>query len=610
MARLYVTSSRIRAQRAREVCSELSVSGSYEGKRCFARSYRKPASNEESFLRVGQDRFLAIAGTAIFNGGLGEERKEEIYELFVDGGVESVRSKILGHYAIVIKRNNEVTLFTDPLGSFSLYYTLSNESWFASNSLHACAVSCDHVSLDATRLIATILQSGLPADRTIYQEIRRLFGTQVLRANTADGSLHVENCDLPTYSLPERPASVSEAVDLYGERVRSVFERIAKIEDTGVMLTGGLDSRTVLAGLLEQGKAPTILSGTGNNSTKPIESDYQIARRIAKSFGLDFHKMDWSDRQPHSRVELKKSFRRHGFRHEVYGSPKSMVEYLEGAMGDKPKLILGGYSPSFTDIEPWNINEEKLNIEDLIKNYIDDHFYSGNIKKESEYKNIVYNDTIRSIKNRKNEFRCEGGSKKEFSKSRLDLRINRDARFANFVNNFTHYIDPFRLKKLYDPLKNIDPKFRDGRRFQIGVISSKIPNLTKIEAISRFKKVKVSNGVVEEKKFEITWRDKVSAKYVKEKTKNILDKFVPSAVAEAVDAVRKASSAVWPQVHKDHAMEREYSRRLSDHKVVRQCVRDVPALSLKALARLEYFIVGIDSVDNTIKDRSSSDPQT
>jgi hypothetical protein len=583
------------------------VSGTYGEEGCFARSYRKPSTEKETFQKVGQDSFLAIAGTAIFDGGLGEEKKEEIYELFAQGGVENVRSKLLGHYAIAVKRDDKITLFTDPLGSFSLYYASGDGSWFASNSLHACAVSCDRVSLDATRLIATILQSGLPADRTFYEEIRRLLGMQVLRANTAEGSLHVESCDPPTYSLPERPSSVSEAIDLYGERVRSVFERIAKIGDIGVILTGGLDSRTVLAGLLNQELSPTILSGTGNNSTKPLESDHDIARKIAESFGLDFYEMDWSDRQPHSRGKLERSFERHGFGHEVYGSPESMVKYLRGSTTEKPELIVGGYSPAFTDIEPWEGGKGEFEMGNLLEEYLDDHFRTENVKCKDEYRRKIKRDVEKSVEYRKNKIGESAVSRSELSKSRVDLRINRDARFANFANKFTHYLDPFRVKKLYDPLKNMDPNFRHKRKLQVGVINNKKSQLTKIEAVSRFEKVNVSNGVVEEKEFEITWRDKVSAKYVKEKTKNILGKFVPSAVAEAVDAARKASSTIWPQVHKDHAMGREYSRRLSEHKVVRQCVRDVSALSLKALARLEYFIVGIDSVDKTIKERSTPD---
>jgi hypothetical protein len=605
MSRLYVTSSRTRAQRADDACSELRPSGSYEGGGCFARSYRKPTSDEDSFLRLGPDRFLAIAGTAIVDGGLGEEKKEEIFELFLDGGVDRVRSQILGHYAIAVKRDDEITLFTDPLGSFALYYTRGDDSWFVSNSLHACAASCDQVSLDATRLAVTILQSGLPADRTFYRGIRRLFGSQVIRINTAEDGLRVDDHAPLSYALPKQPASVSEAVERYGERVRSVFRRIAEIEDIGVLLTGGLDSRTVLAGVLDQGKAPTILSGTGNNSTELVDRDHKIARKIAGRLGLDFQEMDWSDRQPHSRGELERSFKKYGFKHEVYGSPESMVGDLKGETRHPPRLLLGGYSPAFTDIKPWETDKEILGLEDLIDHYLNKEACEDCIRTREAYGRVVRGDVLRRVAERRGRLGEKGDAVEEFVRSRLDLRINRDARFANFVNAFTHYVDPFRIKALYEPLKKMSAKVRSGNSLQIGIIRELKSELTNVEVLSRWVRKEVRNGKLEKKEVGAEPRNRIKKEYIKEKVKNISDRYAPDAVVEAMEAARKAASVAWPQIHKDHAMRRAYTRRLAESGVVQESFRDVSALSLKALARLEYFAAGIKSVADTSGESTS-----
>lgn len=606
MSRLYVTSSRTRAQRAGDVCSELRPSGSYEGEGCFARSYRKPSNGRESFLRVGSDSFLAIAGTAIYDGGLGEEKKEEIYELFVDGGIERVRSQILGHYAIAIKREDEITLFTDPLGSFTLYYTRGEESWFASNSLYACAASCDRVSLDATRLIATILQSGLPADRTFYRGIRRLFGTQVLRSNAARGTLHVEECQPPTYSFPEQPSSVSDAVDKYAERVREVFGRIAEVEEIGIMLTGGLDSRTVLAAVLDQGRAPLIISGTGNNSTKTNEQDHRIAKKIARKFGLDFDEVDWSDNQPKSRGEIKKSFEKYGFKHEVYGSAKGMVNYMK--MG-KSKIILGGYSPIFTRKEPWKEKRSKFKMKDLVNKYITKREYAEDIAKSKKYKKEMEKDVKRSIDKRKSSFRSSNNTLKRYCIERIDMRVHRDARFANFANEFANYVDPFRTKMLYDPLRCISPNLRGGKKIQVGLIDRLEESLAKVNFYTGWHRKKLENKGLVKYKIDLTLKERISKFYLKKKVSNLLNRYAPGPVKRAVNEIRKAASTVWPQLHKEHAMKREYSRRLDDQEEVQQFVDDVSDFPLKALARLEYFAAGIESVADTIEGRSPSDTQ-
>jgi hypothetical protein len=608
MSRLYVTSSRTRAQRAEDACSALRPSGSYEEKGCFARSYRKPAGNEDSFLRLGPDCFLAIAGTAIVDGDLGVERKEEIYELFVDGGVERVRSQILGHYAIAVKRDDEVTLFTDPLGSFPLYYTRDEESWLASNSLHACAVSCDHVSLDTSRLTTTILQSGLPADRTFYRGIRRLFGSQVIRANTAD-ALHVDECASPTYSLPRAPTSVSDAVEQYVEQVRSVFSQIAEVGDIGVMLTGGLDSRTVLAGLLDQGGAPTVLSGTGNNSTKTSAEDHRVARTIAQKFGLDFHRMDWSDRQPHTRDELARSFQKYGFKYEVYGSPKGMIRYLKGEGKETPKVILGGYSPAFTKNNPWEREGEKVRVSNLVEEKSLKKTGEIEISGKEKYRREISKDMENNIKMRSgNNLGGEEGIN-DVPRALMGLRVQRDARFSNFVNEFTHYVDPFRIKRIYDPIKEMNKEVRGKRKLQIGSIKRMSRKLSDVRVYSGWERKKIEGGELRDSRPNLSMKDRLSKKYIRRKLANLVSRNTPSVVKEAVETAKKAVSAVWPQIHKDHAMRREYSERLADREVVRQCVRNVSVLPLKALARFEYFVVGAESVADTIEERSTSDSQ-
>jgi hypothetical protein len=578
------------------------VSGNYEGRECFARAYRKPSTKKESFLRAGEDGFLAIAGTAIFDGGLGTEKKEEIYELFVRGGVENVRSKVLGHYAIAVKQEDKITLFTDPLGSFALYYTCGNDSWLASNSLHACAASCNHVSLDATRLVATILQSGLPADRTFYHGIRRLLGPQVIRADAADGSFRVERHEPSTHGFENPPSSVSEAVEQYVERVRSVFDRITEVGEIGVLLSGGLDSRTVLAGVLDQGMAPTVLSGTGDNSRKSDDRDRKIARKIAREFGLNFQKIDWSDRQPHSRSRLKESFEKYGFKHEVYGSPERLTGFLE----ESQKLILGGYSPVFTRKPPRKSGKKKFDEESVLKEYIKKE-YQKDAKKEKGYLEKVKKDVESSIENRNFKQSEKVESLGDFSAVVFDLKINRNARFANFVKEFASYVDPFRTKVLYDPLKTVNRTFRKGRRIQSRAIAEMESGLAEIEVCSGWEKKRIHRGFLEDEKFEITLRDRLSKKYIKRKASSVVDKYIPTAVTEAAETLRKASSAVWPQIHKDHAMKREYSRRLSGWEVIQQHVSDVSTLSLKALARLEYFAVGIKSVSDTIGKSFTSD---
>lgn len=594
MSRLYVTSSGTRAQKAKETCSELRTSGSYEGTHCFARSYRKPSSTGDSFLEVGEDNFIAMAGTIVFDGGLGTEKKEEIYEMFVERGVAHVRSQILGHYAIAVKKGKKVTLFTDPLGSFSLYYTWDDQSWFASNSLHACAIICNCLTLDETRLLATALQSGLPGDRTFYDEIRRLFGTQVIRGDVSEGTIHIEEHAPPTYGFSNPPSSVSDAVDRYSERVRSVFADIAAVGRAGLMMTGGLDSRTVLAGLLDQDATPTILSGLGDNSIPNTSNrDYRIARKIARKFGLDFYEMDWSDSQPHSRDTLGEMFEEYGFKYEVYGAPRNMIEDLKGSIPKMPRVILGGYSPAFTNMKPWEGQESEYGMDDLVESYLSEEVDRGGIGCEEDYIIKVTKSLKRSIEMMGIDYGREGNDIRRLSEARIGVRINRDARFANFVNEFTNYVDPFRLKKLYDPLVKMDVKYRRKNKIQIGILKELSNELPEIEMYSGWKRVDVSSGEMERKSGYRSIKERLNASYLEEKARNMVGRYVPETVKRGV---KRFSYKIWPQTQKDYAMAQEYAGRLSQRRIVQTCLPDASALPVKDLARLEYLVVGVESV--------------
>jgi len=594
MSRLYVTSSKTRAQKAGEACSELRTSGSYGAESCFARSYRKPSNTEDSFLNVGEDNFIAMAGTIVFDGSLGTERKKEIYELFVEGGVTRVRSQILGHYAIAVKKGDVVTLFTDPLGSFSLYYTSDDQSWCAANSLHACAVTCSHLTLNESRLLATALQSGLPDDRTFYDEIRRLFGTQVIRADAAEGTMHVDDHTPPTYGFSSPPSSVSDAVDRYTERVRSVFEQIAAVGTTGLMMTGGLDSRTVLAGLLDQGATPTILSGLADNSIPNTSNrDYRIARKVARELGLDFYRMNWSDSQPHSQETLEEMFDSYGFKYEVYGAPRNMIGDLKRKAPAMPRVILGGYSPAFTNMKPWERKKSEYEMGDLLESYLSEEVNRGNVDCKEEYVRKIEESLQRAVEKKEIEYRGEKNDIKKFSEARIGVRISRDARFANFVNEFRSYIDPFRLKRLYDPLVKSKPKYRVKNRVQVGVLTDLCEGVSNIEMYSGWKKVDISSGEMERKLSPDSLGERLSVSYLEEKMRNMMGRYFPETVERGV---KKLSYKIFPQTQKDYAMVQTYAGRISKRGIVQRCLPDPSALPVKDLARLEYLVVGVESV--------------
>lgn len=605
MSRLVLTSDRMSEQRAHDLCGNLGLntSGRFAVDNCYARSYEKPAHDTATFRRIDSDGFICFGGTVVYDGLLNRDGLGDLYELFLSEGVEAVRSTILGHYAMAIKTKSSLTVFTDALGSLALYYWSQDDRWFLSNSLFLCAAGLQAPRVDPIRLLAQGLQSDLPADRTIYSRIRRLGGSQVVRIDLTTGAFSVEWLQLSRGSLWTDATPLSEAVRWYESKVRSVFDQLTSASQIGIMTTGGLDSRTVLAGVLDAGIAPVVLTGSAHNRvTNTSSRDEEIARTIADRYGLDFQAMDWSDDQPLSRKELERRFEMHGFSYEVYGAPDRLVEDLRGGVTSDLDLLLGGYSPAFTNRKPWEDGRERFTLDDLLDDYVHPAVEGDGFACKEAYRTVLRRDIETALDLGELIFKSENFSLRQFVESRLALRIHTDARFANFVNQFCNYIDPFRLRELYQPLVTAPPRFRRRNQLQIGLIEHLHQDLLDVPLFTGWKNAQLNDGGLEIVGRELTIGDRLSTRYIRDKTRNLVSRYVSE---EWRNRGKRLGYKVLPGWFQDYGMRTVYGSRIADRGIFARCLPDPSALPVKEMSRLEYLLVGVETLSSASFDSVS-----
>jgi hypothetical protein len=590
-----VTSSSKYHNEARRICSDagLSVSGQYDNRRCHAVSYRKRGERRDNFLRVGGDNWICFAGTFIMGGDIGYERLGSVYEVYREEGVVGVRKRIFGHYAFAIKQQDRMVIFTDPQGALFLYYVDLDGNWFASNSLHLSAAGCSVNSVDSTHLLATALESNLPGTSTFYPDIKRLHGDQVLRIDIPEEDCGVRTLSEPnTYTLQESPSSVSEASSMYAERVRGVFEQISQVGSIGVMATGGLDSRTVLAGLLDQGVSPRIFYGKGDSVlTNTKDRDRQIARGIADRFGLEFEVMDWADEHPKSRRKLRELFRKYGFKYEVYGALEGWVKNISSSDNKKVKITLGGYSSVFTNKKPWeNIKESKK----LEKKYA----------KKEIYKNenfLCGNKSLKKIRNSIEEMLTFKNEKEKSGRLETYLEADkcRQSRFSNFINEFKSYIDPFNTKNLYMPLVKLNPKFRKSNKVQVRVIKDLESEILKEDIFSGLKETNMQSGriIKENVSSELKKRGDIKKK---------VSKYIPSAIKRMIKNLLVVLRSGKESGDQEYVIREGYMARLEKEEIVSECFENPYLMNAKVLARLEYLLVGVHTTLKRDEDRHTA----
>jgi hypothetical protein len=600
MSRWHLTSSENADREARSVCqrANLRSSGQISDANCHGQAYLKRVVATANLLKCGENDWICSAGTIIYNERLGEDALRECYTDFVTAGISAVQSKAIGHYALAIKRNNEVVIFTDPQGALNLYYICTGSFWFIANSLYVCASALSHRKIDATKLLVATLQSSLPGEDTFYSDIKRLFGTQMIRIDIGGGTFQVERIPKSTPALSWGLPSIQDAIDQYKQEVRAVFRELTAVGPIGLFGTGGMDSRTILAGLLDQQAAVQLMYGIGNSRLTDYDNgDLDVAQFVAKLYNLPFQQLDWSGNQPYNEETLQELFRIYGFKYEIYGAPESFLRTFNGGISPYPKLFLGGYSPAFTNAKPWERNQTSFTFDELIADCMQ---YQGGTVENSRsivdkagYRSVFATEVKTGLRCAEMAYPDNGASLETFVKARAFLYIRAESRFLNFANEFGHYIAPFLMKRLYEPLLSVPFEYRAKDEFQLRLIHALAPGLVEVPLHSGWGPARIDRDT-----FRLI-RDRVDQK-----------KSIVGRIAKVVlpSVLRKPARNIYSRVRllnkqapakltdRDSAIVNAYSRQVMSDPLGRRWFSSASEFTPKMLARIRHYLVGVNTL--------------
>ena len=352
-----------------------------------------------------------------------------------------------------------------------------------------CACVLPNRKIDSTKLLITAIQGALPGEDTFYSGIKRLFGNQLIHIDLAGGIFCTARIPQAPLHLSCDLSSIEDAVELYKEEVRTVFRELIAAGTIGLFGTGGMDSRTILAALVDQRAQLQMMYGTGNsNITDSSSGDLEAAQSVAKFYDVPFQKLDWSGNQPYSMKRLQEFFRIYGFQSEIYGASESFLHTLNGGISPYPTLFLGGYSPAFVNDKPWELDCSSFTMDDLLSDGM--HFQIGSVEEnqyfrdKATYKSVYAKEVETALRYAEIEYPKDGASLELYVKAKLYLCFRAGSRYLNLVNEFTHYIAPFHMKRLCQPLMSVPFKFRRKDEFQNRLIHSLAPSLVELPLYS------------------------------------------------------------------------------------------------------------------------------
>jgi hypothetical protein len=231
----------------------------------------------EMLVRRGDD-FAAAAGTLVFDGRMGAEALDATLD-----GLDPLApdwSRIGGHFALVLRRGGRTFLLTDFFAAFQLFHDAGRR--FFSTSFLAAAKALPSVSFDAQGLYEFAFNVVPIGDTTIFAELSTLGPRTLIELTEAGSVVHPLAKPLASPSPEHRIEAAADALS------RIVAPHVAQFGDRIFCpLSGGLDSRLLLAALRAHGSRPHVyVYGTADSE------DVAIARAIGAAEGFAVEPID------------------------------------------------------------------------------------------------------------------------------------------------------------------------------------------------------------------------------------------------------------------------------------------------------------------------------
>ena len=453
----------------------------------FLTSFKKLKVDNVNYYEK-DDSFVAIAGTLIYKEKIGKDSLEMLLSDFCQHqDINALRKETIGNYMCVVKNGNTLTAFCDSRNIFELYYFKKESIWALSNSLLEMAESLggECITVNESALLEEMYSRCIWGDETVFNEIKRLSGDEYITINLANGEVKlIEN---PNYgSCVDQ--SFNEAVTSFSDGLSKICSVVKKVYGTlSIAMTGGMDSRSVLAGLLSQSSSNssleslntthlTLLYGIGNSQLiETKNADKRIIDDIAERFSLPKAYLNWSTPEPINQAwpELASKY---GFLGRVYSGSSYMHNSLESRDDEFIAYGYFGESYSFED----TLLSGQFKLDDFLNYYIGNKIKSIS-KDYKKYRNHISNKIEATLK--KYKINPNKISINDWILLELEMRRKKDTVMVRLSNqhrySFAILGEESLLRYAYCPIS-----FKKNRKFLLNMIKINCPVLLDIPIYS------------------------------------------------------------------------------------------------------------------------------
>jgi asparagine synthase (glutamine-hydrolysing) len=253
--------------------------------------YPKQVTPTDNVRTFPDDDFIAVCGTFFYRGRTGTEGLDRIYRDFVPPASDSATlladtmpEHMHGTYVCILFKAGGLYLFTDRIGLYKVYCS-ADEKVLSSSFLTVTACTASP-RLNAQGVFEYIFQGATYGGETAIQGIRSLDPDSLITLSNGHRN------DLRRSPLP-RPAIDKGSLEEHCERIDGqlgdIFDECTRAFDGRIetALSGGYDSRLMLAHLLNRNVVPTV-----HVYGRDADDDVRIAKVIAACEGFPLSHVD------------------------------------------------------------------------------------------------------------------------------------------------------------------------------------------------------------------------------------------------------------------------------------------------------------------------------
>ena len=321
--------------------------------------FHKRQFKVDNVVVFDDDQFIISTGTLMYNGKMGHDALEEIYNDFSEDG--KFLSDAIGEYCLIISRKGKMYLLNDYVGLSRIY--ADKKKSVISNSFLAVLKSLKTRTVSPQELYEYIIGGASYGIQTLIKEIDFLDGRTIWQIS-------------PELSaIPKIPSVISlDKNTVFDEMVREVAKNLVDYfhiikenfeNSVSLGLSGGYDSRLMLALLKNVGIKPLYLY-VYDDSRQP--TCVATAKAIAEGEGLE---LDYASDNNFVQVTADKF---EAFIETQYYFNDGLVPVFDNGFNishrlkrvEKAKLNLnGGCGEIYRNF--WRIPHRNLSIESFVK---------------------------------------------------------------------------------------------------------------------------------------------------------------------------------------------------------------------------------------------------